>query len=130
MSLVDAFILTHLREEGRIGRFSDFIIFIRDDEGQIPHFHFINKQAKKKQPKEGCICLEEPMYFIHPGKTATLNHTGREDLVKFLLKPSRSMPSMTNYAYICRMWNLYNPKSPQVNECRNMPDYTNIEKNK
>ena len=106
MKLVDDFLKSYsfqqLREMAYGGKFAHFIIQVHYEEGMRPHFHFINKQAKKNQPKEGCIHLTKVEYFKHSGKTATLNHTEREELMKHLqsLEPSLCI---TYYEYLCKL---------------------------
>ena len=123
MTLVKSFMQQfHLTEMAHADKFADFEVYIYiKDQGHLPHFHFKNIQAET----EGCICLKEPMYFSHSGKTETLSSKERKLLMEYLT--SRSIrPPLTNYEYLCHRWNLSNPTNDQVPEHHPMPNYRHI----
>lgn len=132
MKLVDEFLKMYmssqrLYEMGQCGRFSSIVLIVHNDEAQIPHFHFRKKQVKKNQPKEGCICLETAEYFIHPGKTATLDGKERDLLIEFLQKIEPTT-QMTYYERLCNLWNKLNRDNRDAKLIENipaMPDYGN-----
>lgn len=126
MKLVDEFLKTYassqrLYEMGQCGNFAKFSVHVYGGERRIPHFHF------KNNDEEGCICLTEAKYYIHSGKTATLNHSGRKKLMEYLrsIEPSSGVPY---YEYLCRKWNKNNcdnPDSQKVQTSAVIPDYLN-----
>lgn len=130
MKLVEEFLKMYissqrLYEMGQCGRFSSFTLVVRNDKAQIPHFHFINKQAKKNN--EGCICLEKAAYFKHPGKTATLSGSERDLLIEFLQKTT-PFSKETYYQSLCRKWNELNRDNKDaklIEKIPDMPDYKN-----
>lgn len=132
MKLVDDFLKIYtpfqrLYEMGRCGKFAEFSVHVYGGERQIPHFHFVKKQAKKNQPKEGCICLTEAKYYIHSGKTATLNQSERKELMEYLrsIEPSSEVPY---YQFLCDKWNENNrdnSDSQKVQTSAVIPDYLN-----
>ena len=132
MKLVDEFLKMympsqHLYEMGQVGRFSSITLIVHNDEGQIPHFHFIKKQAKKGQPKEGCICLETAEYFIHPGKTATLRGKERDLLIEFL-QSAVPFSKKTYYEQLCDAWNDLNRDNKDAKLIEHIPDMPNYKK--
>ena len=132
MKLVDEFLQMYtssqrLYEMGQVGRFSSITLIVHNDEAQVPHFHFRKKQAKKNQPKEGCICLEKAAYFKHPGKTATLDSTERDLLIEFLQK-IEPITQMSYYERLCNKWNELNRNNKDaklIEKIPTMPDYEN-----
>lgn len=132
MKLVDEFLKTYassqrLYEMGRYGKFAEFSVHVYGGERRTPHFHFETKQTKKNQPNEGCICLTEAAYFIHPGKTATLNRDEREELMKFLQSIEPSL-KVSYYEYLCNKWNENNHDNNDAEKIKDftaMPDYLN-----
>lgn len=132
MKLVDEFLKTytssqHLYEMGQCGNFAKFSVHVYGGERRIPHFHFVNKQAKKNLPKEGCICLTEAKYYIHSGKRATLNQSERKELMEYL-QSIESSSGVPYYEYLCRKWNKNNrdnPDSQKVQTSAVIPDYLN-----
>lgn len=122
MKLVDEF-FTHFYEMAREGGFSTYSVHVYTNEKMIPHFHF------KNNDREGCICLEKAMYFIHANKTATLNRGECEELVKFLAS-EKPTTGKTYYKVLCELWNLCNPNRTQIKKGHIMPNYMKIKRNK
>lgn len=124
MTLVKSFMRQfHLTEMAQFRAFLGYTIAVYPTEGTKPHFHFIHKQSKRV----GCIYLTKPNYFKHSGKTATLNHTEREELMKFLCK--KDSKGWTFYQRLCFIWNsaaVGRPKAIIVPDDQIMPDYTTI----
>lgn len=130
MKLVEEFLKMYissqrLYEMGQVGRFSSIVLIVRNDEGQIPHFHFIKKQAKKN--KEGCVCLETAEYFIHPGKTATLSGSERDLLIEFL-QSTEPFSKKTYYEKLCDKWNELNRDNKDAKLIENIPAMPNYKK--
>lgn len=123
MKLVDEF-FTHFYEMAR-KIFSHFEIFVYGDEGEIPHFHFIDYNNEN----ESCICLLDNQYFSHSGKNLTLCHKDRKLLMEYLSLKG-SFTEGTKYRVLCKLWNLKNPNRPQIDEEYIMPDYTKIKRYK
>ena len=55
-------------------------LFVRADEGPIPHFHF----RQGNSAKDGCICFLTDKYFIHGSHTDTLGKDKMNALNTFL----------------------------------------------
>ena len=76
-------------------------VYIYSNEGPIPHFHLISKNKKF----ETCICIFEPLYFLHGTKTGTLNSKQRKQLNNWMnQKIDYSDANITNWQSIKLAW--------------------------
>lgn len=112
-----------LREMARVGRAGRYEIRVYGGEGHIPHFHFKDTQTGR----EGCARLDAAAYFPHGRYTAALNAGERAELVKFL-RSAKEPLGITQFQYICVLWNDNNPRTPLRSAPRStpMPDYENM----
>jgi hypothetical protein len=109
-----------------IGEPSDFDIHIGfNDNGDVPHFHFIKGNARI------CIQFENPQYYDHEGavKRDFLSHAEKKKLMmKFNKKIGYSKfhtAKITWWDYACLVWNANNKiKLPDGLE---MPNYMELQ---
>ena len=111
------------------GGFKSIRLAVYGKEGMIPHFHFYKgvspKQGIPEGPDEkdnGCICILEPKYFIHPGHKEKMNRDEIKTLMEFLKSP---MPNGlgTKWNHIITLWNENNPMCTQVSYDTPIPEY-------
>lgn len=114
-----------LNEMARIGFTDDgYEVYIRtDDPGNVPHFHYWDRETKGDK-FHSCIRLDCPKYFLHEGKTDTLNHRQKKELVN-LLKKSYRDTEKTLWDHLLMEWN-DNNEHIKVDETTPMPNYMEL----
>lgn len=90
----------------------------------IPHFHLISKDKKF----ETCICIFEPLYFIHETKTGTLNSKQRKHLNNWMNQMTKyTDPRISNWQTIKLAWILNNgTKFKEVIRNYPQPNYSDM----
>lgn len=113
-----------LEEMARIGITENNIeiIVYTNDPGQIPHFHFFDRN--KKKDNEGCIRIDKAEYFSHGGKNCRLNSSQRKELVEFL-NDTVEDEDITNWRFLVLSWNRNN-SNIRLDKGISMPDYTKL----
>ena len=116
-----------LMEMALIGNTSDNIeIRIYGGEGYKAHFHFRHIQSKRK----GCIRLDTPEYFKHDGNRDVLTSDEIDSLIVFLNSNNKELSEngveLSNYKYLCILWNQNNPSRKKDFDKITMPDYTKL----
>ena len=116
-----------LMEMAQIGTTSDnFEIRIYGGEGYNAHFHFRHIQSKRK----GCIRLDVPEYFKHDGNRDVLTSDEIDSLIVFLNSNNKEMLEngieLSNYNYLCILWNQNNPLGKKDFSKIEMPDYLKL----
>lgn len=113
---------------GRGKDLGEFKVFVYGDEGKIPHFHLTDHNRNLI----ACICLAEPKYFSHgTHHSEKLTNNQQEDLYKFMKKPNKKNPKITNWEFAVKTWEDANQDKDyeykgKMTGAKNMPDYSNI----
>ena len=107
----------------------EYLIYVNaNDEGYIPHFHYVDVTTRGKDKKgfHTCIRIDKAEYFKHGNKIDSLNSMQKRQLQSFLKEPFEK-PNFqgTNWDYIVMIWNTNNSQM-NVDEDQPMPDYMNL----
>ena len=110
-------------EIARIGFTDDEyeIYVVTDDDGKIPHFHYLTNDGLIKF--YSCIKIENAEYFHHDNAQNILSHEQKINLIAFLNK--RCIRNMSNWEVLLDCWNMNNSEI-QVSDSLAMPDYMNL----
>ena len=98
---------------------------VYNGEGQIPHFHIINKDGSF----DCCICIYSNNYFSHPGHADQFSSNKQlEKLNTWLDQTDKKNRSNTNWETICQEWEKNNPecKFPKDKKVTIKPEYKDI----
>lgn len=108
----------------RLNHIGECEIYVYADEAPIPHFHLISKDKKF----ETCICIFEPLYFLHGSKTGTLNSKQRKHLNNWMNEVSRfTQDKLNNWEVIKLAWILNNgTKFKEVIRNYPQPNYSDM----
>jgi len=112
-------------QESGIRGYLSYTIYVYGGERDIPHFHVI----KPADNFECCVCIYEPKYFDHEGKTSMLNSKERKILNEFLKATSKINRGFSNWQAIEFLWNYANLKkgeTPKQSTKSQQPDYTKM----
>lgn len=112
--------------KGKKKKFSKCIVYIGDNEGNIPHFHVSSEDYKEFLC---CIYIYDNRYFTHgKHKDEFENGHQRKILDKWLRQQSKYADNYSNWQYLKLMWNQYNPihAVPDTIDRQYQPNYTYI----
>ena len=116
-----------LLEFANIGTIKNNIeISIYTKEGKIPHLHFYCVQDKRK----GCIRLDTAQYFSHGSKCDRLNRKELKEFINWLSEDCHLFKvfntSVSNYDYMCQLWNENNLDNTFDFDLIDMPNYNQL----
>ena len=112
------------------GGFNSIKLGVYSSEGKIPHFHFYKGVSsnygipRSARTIGGCICFNEPKYFIHGSHTDTMDKKEIKGLIEFLNKQNNTLPDVTIWRYMILLWNDNNPYQTQIPISTKIPEYT------
>ena len=114
--------LNELMTPPAYGGFSNFVLYVYNGEGNIPHAHLL-RHGENRNTNKICICLHSDTYF-HNEKLKTndrrsrgLSGDERYELLLYMISApvdSKSSPPDNNYKnrweQLCGDWNAMNPR--------------------
>ncbi len=99
-------------------------VYVYNKEGEYPHCHIVFDDKE-----DCCIMLDRANYFIHPGKTATLNKSQLKQFVKWCNEKNTNKKintgddnSFTNFKAMLFLWNKNNPEN-KIKASSSIPEY-------
>lgn len=111
-------------EMSSVGSFAKetLTIWVYGGEGNIPHFHFVNKE----KGIHGCVRIDAPEYFTHGGATSTLNSKQKKALVEYLSSPYDGDLGFPIWKAVLLLWNSNNSSDERLPLSTPMPDYSKL----
>ena len=116
---------TNIYGMSRVGYSNGYEVYVNtDDPGNIPHFHYRDKDDWSKF--HSCIRIDKADYFQHEGKEDTLNAHQRKDLQEFMESPVDDIKYgksfKNNWELVCFLWNINN-STKRIDDNIKMPNY-------